>query len=179
MIDWQKCNSEEQRDELVAKWKLSGLSQAEFCRREGLSTSALSAWKKKSEAAARKAVAVGKSRRRIRRTGIELERYWKKLVEDHACGGLDIREFCRRKSIGVSSLVKWRSYFAKYDEESTKRTTIGPFLEVSAPKNPTRLVADAEALLEIRLPGGAKIQVTEQTPLSLLAKTLKALETSC
>ena len=178
MVNWQKYKSEEQRDGAVARWKLSGLSQAEFCRREGLSASALSDWKKKkSEVGAKKAVALDKRKNRIRKTGVELERYWKNLVEDYAAGGLGMREFCRRNHVGISSLTKWRSYFAKYDKESTKRIAIGPFLQLKAPEKAAPPVA--ETLLEINLPGGAKIQVTEKTSLSLLAKTLKALETLC
>lgn len=56
MAKQKKYTTEWHRRDAVAKWRASGLSQAEFCRREGIAECSLSAWKLRDERAKSKPV---------------------------------------------------------------------------------------------------------------------------
>lgn len=49
MASRSKRTNEFFRRDMVSKWKASGLTQAEFCRKHGLDENRLSRWKKSEE----------------------------------------------------------------------------------------------------------------------------------
>lgn len=171
--------------ETVAKWRASGLSQAEFCRQQGLQEHTLSQWKRREErnndlvarAAKEKAIADRKAKRRAAK-----EKYWRTLVDEHIDSGLSVIEFCKRKGISWNSLKRWRQELVDVEQQVFSSTSVrqkNPFVQVAVPE----LAASAKSAnseVEIILPGNSKIIVTEQTSFALLAKLLKALkEPSC
>jgi DNA-binding transcriptional regulator YiaG len=178
------------RRDLVAKWRASGLSQAEFCRREGLEQWQLSEWKrleaKHSEANSDEGVQ-GANRatpRRGRKTRAELERYWKQVIANHAASGLSAPKFCKKYGVNINTLKRWRSIFgSKRSQKKEFRAAaksppaVNPFVEVALKYSET--ACSPEHSLEIVLPGGSLIRVTSRTPLGLLSKVLTALEDKC
>lgn len=75
---------------------------------------------------------------------------WQDLVEQHARGSLSIAEFCRRKSLSLSSFHRWRRILRHKPQQPG-------FLEIS----PSYAGADPQAtwLLELDLPGGGHLRL--------------------
>ncbi len=63
-----KASTEQRRRDLVGKWKESGLSQAEFCRQEGIPEWRLSEWKRRVVRAAGILSQMKKGKRKPRAT---------------------------------------------------------------------------------------------------------------
>lgn len=187
MASRSKRTNEFLRRDMVSKWRSSGLSQAEFCRKEGIPEWSLSQWKRIEERnrdylalqAKQNAAAERKTKR------LEAKRkYWLALVEEQAASGLSITEFSRRRGIKWNTLKRWRRELLGVEEQvfSTARVRTkgkNPFVQVLLEK-PAESDAAPDTQLEILLPGGGKVIATEQTSPTLLAKLLKALqEASC
>lgn len=60
--------TERRRREIVDKWRSSGLSQAEFCRKEGIKESALSYWKIRSQRSKERQLQSGRRTRARQKT---------------------------------------------------------------------------------------------------------------
>ncbi len=83
------------------------------------------------------------------------------------------------KTESVTSFKRARDKLAKQANTVRASTPIpsNPFLEVHM--KDVRMPALGQASLEVILPGGTKVQVTEETPMHLLLKVIKALEVTC
>ena len=174
-----------QRD-MVLKWRASGLSQAEFCRQEGINEWSLSQWKKReernSDLLAVEARQAATAQRKAKRLAAK-EKYWRALVQEQAASGLSIGEFCRRKGIKMNTFKRWRQHLLSAEEQvisearvRSKGRSSNPFVQVMASDFPAE---KPDPQLEIVLPCGGKIVVSEQTPMALLAKVLRILEERC
>lgn len=186
----QKIKNEFYQRDMVSKWRASGLSQAEFCRQEGIPEWSLSQWKRREESnsdlVALQSKQKAASDRKIKR--LEAKRkYWLALVEEQAASGLSITEFSRRKGIKANSLKRWRRDLLGVEEQvisaaRVRRNNKNPFVQVVLEEAPQseRHEKQEQDRVEILLPGGGKFIATEQTSQALLAKLLKALkEASC
>lgn len=176
--------------EMVLKWRASGLSQAEFSRREQIPEWSLSQWKKREERNSDLLAVQSKQKAARERKAKRLaakETYWRALVQEQAASGLSIVEFCRRKGMKVNTFKRWRQNLLSAEEQVLSEARVrskgrsgNPFVQVVA----SDLAVQAEKpaapqLLEIVLPGGSKIIVSEQSPLELLVKVLRMLEVKC
>lgn len=171
-----------QRD-MILKWRSSGLSQAEFCRREGLAEQQLSNWKRREERkrdlVARQAKLRESADRKAKRRAAK-ELYWRALVEEHAASGLSLREFCARKRISVNTCKRWRQELLGIEEQvlaASRATSTNPFMQVVVTQ-PAEESAAEDGEIEILLPGGAKVVATAHTSTDLLTKLFKALKES-
>ncbi len=97
-----------------ARCSESGLSQVEFCKREGLNPSNLCWWKRML--AARDAAPV--------QTGIEFEQdpddeqkenYWREIVARFSTSGLSNDAFCKKKAIKAQAFCWWRGEIGRRD----------------------------------------------------------------
>lgn len=115
----------------------------------------------------------------------EKERYWRQLDTEQLSSGLSNKEFCQPRGIQVGTLQWWRRRIVARDQQrglqpGAKLSPAGqnPFIPIS----PLKLDQPATLLergLEIVLPGGATIKVTDSTPMDLLSKVLNMLEAKC
>jgi hypothetical protein len=176
--------SERERRGFVAKWQASGMSQAEFCRREGIQEWELSNWKRR-ELKIQRGDAKSQTQRKkatkfVRRSALEGERFWRAHVFAHAKSGLRRGEYCKEYGLSVNSFKRWRAKFAaelKTNLRAMHLQVANPFVEVHVPSVPPPKAVEEE-ILEVVLPGGVKIVVTERTPLHLLAQVLNAMQDS-
>ncbi len=166
-----KYTSEEQRRELVERWRASGLTQTAFCRKEGLADWVFSTWKRKLFPTLRKT----KTRTTVNPRS---EWDWKQLIAEWKGSGLSDQEFCSKQQLKLNVFRKWCRFLAPQRNKQKKAQQLpgstNPFVQVTVDSKPGEA-----AQLEILLPGGSKILVSEQTPLPLLAKVLSALEEKC
>jgi hypothetical protein len=172
----RKYSTEWQRRDVVERWKASGLSQAEFCRKENIPEWALSAWKRLEY---RRPTVSGEGRYGPPpRAGRQLVSYWRRVVQEHGESGLSGAEFCRRHGMKVVTFYKWQGRFARKQRSEVQSVPKeNPFVAVTVPTKPAEPVPDSA--VEIVLAGGSIVRVTEHTPLALLAKVLRALEATC
>lgn len=179
----RKNSAEWHRRDVVAKWRASGLSQAEFCRREGIPEWALSEWKRR-EVKTKQEASNASAEKHTRGYGPppkahkDLERYWKTVVADQSRSSLPPAQFCREHGLRVHTLRRWKTRFAH--EAATKQKSVAkenPFIAVRIPS--AAAIALTDDAIEIALPGGSKVKVTERTSLDLLCKLLRKLEEEC
>ncbi len=167
-------SAQSERSAVVAKWKASGLSQAEFCRQENIPEWKLSNWKR-SEARRKSYQARQKPRRNL------LGRDWRSIVSGFAASGLTVADYCQKHGISPTSFKRARTKLARQAQRETVQnsaaTAGNPFVEIRASAG--RAQSCAQKSLELIFPGGTKVQVTEETPLHLLSKVIKALEVTC
>jgi hypothetical protein len=178
----QKIYSARKRKALVAKWRSSGLTQAAFCRQEGLQEWELSNWKRRQEhqiAGKEKELPEEKRVRiaRTRRESKDSERIWKGHVFAQVESGLKRSEYCNEHGLSINTFKRWRARFVgelklRAQQKSEEQPNL--FVEVTAPPGPA-LIVDEE-ILELILPGGIKVVVAERTSMRLLAKVLKAAQ---
>ena len=106
----------------------------------------------------------------------------RKLMAEQVASGLSMAEFCKQNGIAKSNFSRWRRDAAEEALKASHKVVdsqsgTNPFVavRVSVPK----ASASTQPVVEVVLPAGSKIRVTEQTPLELLSKVLKALEGKC
>jgi transposase-like protein len=175
--------SEQERRKFVAEWRTSGLSQAAFCRREGIEEWRLSNWKRseakrghrdKSKAPETAGTKPGRKRRAI----AESESFGRNHVFAQVKSGLRRGEYCQLHNLSINSFKRWRNKFvgelktnALFDSVQTEN----PFVEVRLPSVP-QPKAEEEDMVELILPGRIRVRVTERTPLRLLVQVLKIVQ---
>lgn len=173
--------SERERRGFVAKWRASGLTQAEFCRREGIKEWELSTWKRSEQKIVRNGKPPepdSKRVRRIRREAEESEEFWRAHVLAHAKSGLRRGEYCKQHGLSINTFKRWRAKFVdelRINSQLLHLQMANPFVEVQVPAEPKAIAAPDETL-EMILPGGARVVVSERTPFRLLSKLLKAIQ---
>jgi len=167
-------SGQSERSAVVAKWKASGLSQAEFCRQEDFPEWKLSNWKRAE--ARRKSY----HPRQMPRRNL-LGRDWRSIVSGFAASGLTVADYCQKNGISPTSFKRARVRLARQAQKETAQNSDAiagnPFVEIRARAEST--LAAERSSLELILPGGTKVQVTEETPMHLLSKVIKALEVTC
>lgn len=175
-----KYETGRQRAEAVARWRSSGLSQAAFCRQEGISQWALSSWKRDVEYSVADMKKAERVRRRPRRqqSPWDSESDWAAVMAEHAVSGLSMVQFCQVKGISINTFRKQRAKLTRRRSGNGVKVSeppISPFVEVKLDGSRT----SPEPFLDVFLPGGSKIRVTDRTPLELLSRVLKTLEERC
>jgi len=175
--------SEQQRRKFVAEWRASGLSQAAFCRREGIEQWRLSNWKR-SEAKrghngkSKTAATAGTKPVRKRREIAESESFWRHHVFGQVKSGLRRGEYCKLHNLSINSFKRWRNKFVgelKTNALLDSPQAENPFVEVRVPSVPQPKVEE-EDMVELILPGRIRVRVTERTPLRLLVQVLEIVQ---
>lgn len=98
---------------MLARLGKSGLTQAEFCKREGLNPSNLAWWKreisKRDNAVGRgKGSGEGSNKKDI---------YWREIIARFKTSGLSKDDFCAREHIKPQAFVWWRGELSRRDNE--------------------------------------------------------------
>lgn len=108
------------------------------------------------------------------------EAEWRLHVEGWRSSGQSVRQYCMANFITESSFRAWRREIALRDREGADNTSVASPV---APFVPVRLVspaADSSAgdkkSLQIQLPGGASVLVSDSSNLELIARLLTAME---
>lgn len=171
----KKYRSKWQQKEAVAKWKASGLNQAEFCRRENIPEWALSTWKRRElkEEAAKNDDQAGARSYSPPKSREKMPAFWRRMVQELAQSGLNASEFCRRHGIRLHTFHRWRRKFAG-EETVGSIPTKEDFVQFCLPG-----LSKPNQSVEIVLPGGSTMKITEHTSLDLVSKLLRALEEKC
>lgn len=177
----RKKRTERHRRDVVTRWEASGLSQAEFCRRENIPEWALSTWKREFQASEASEAAPRATKDKYGpppKDCKQLRSYWRRIVRDQVESELSAAEFCRQHGVKLGRFYKWsRRLEGPKPSQPESLPVENPFVAVRVPTMPADQVAEPE--LEIVLAGGSTLRVTERTPLDLLAKVLRALEATC
>ena len=105
---------------VLARYAASNLSQADFCRQEGLNPNNLSWWKR--EIAKRDESARSGDGRRPKSPQESLETYWRKMVRKFDSSGLSKTEFCERERIKPAAFCWWRGELERRD--MSKQVTV-------------------------------------------------------
>jgi hypothetical protein len=117
------------------------------------------------------------------------ESFWRVHIKAWLASGLSVRKFCQVNFITESSFRAWRRELALRDRENSETKTLGATPVSESPFVAIRLVPDQPlttvpamatdgqpSTLQLQMPGGATLVVTEQTDFSLVAKLLSVLE---
>ena len=133
---------------MLARFGESGLTQAEFCKQEGLNVSNLSWWKR--EVAARD-MAVRKTGKRPRRKQDDDPKltFWRTTIARFNSSGLSKDDFCAREGIKAQAFCWWRGELSRRDSEKRQAIAIP-------------LITHGEMFVPLR--------VTEPEPVQPLAK---------
>jgi hypothetical protein len=169
------------RRDAVGRWEASGLSQAEFCRRENIPEWALSSWKREFQVTRASEAGARGTKDKYGpppRDGRQLRSYWKRIVREQAESELSAAGFCREQGLRVATFYKWQRRLAgQTPSQLGSLPKENPFVAVQVPSMAADTVS--EPAVEVVLAGGSTVRVTERTPLALLAKLLRALEATC
>jgi len=106
----------------------SGLSQAEFCKRENLNPNNLSHWKR--EITLRDARRISSKAKREPSMDSRLN-YWRSVVADFNISGLSKDDFCKREKIKPAAFTWWRAELIRKD--TTKRSDVAPPVDIFLP----------------------------------------------
>jgi hypothetical protein len=118
------------------------------------------------------------------------ESSWRVHIEAWRASGLSVRKFCQVNFISESSFRTWRRELALRDRESIKPANAratpahpeSPFVAIRlVPDQPLKKESSGVTdglvnSLQLQMPGGATLLITEQMDLSLVAKLISALE---
>ena len=114
---------------------------------------------------------------RTRREAKESKQFWKVHVFAQVDSGLKRSEYCNEHSLSVNTFKRWRARFVgelKARAQHKRLDLPNPFVDVSAPSVPESNIVEEK--LELILPGGTTIVVTERTSMQLLARVLKVTQ---
>lgn len=114
------------------------------------------------------------------RRDLKKESKWRQILRRFEGSGVSAMQFCKREGLSLSLFYCWRKTIKRRDSECQE----GP--RTARPCNPFvplriaggEIDRDNEAPIEIALPGGALVRVTDQTNLVLLCRILTTLEKS-
>jgi len=162
---------------VAARFEASALTQAEFCRQEGLSQAKLSWWRK--EIAARDAgdrkVARERPAKQDRKSKLA---YWRKVVDKFNSSGLSMGEFCDTEEIKPASFAWWRAEIRRQDRTSQKGVVQPDTHDLFIPVGMADLASTTEegqAIAEIVLISN-KIRIFAGADAQTLAAIIKAME---
>jgi len=122
----------------------------------------------------------------ISQRSVEKETYWRAKLDEQRQSGLQVRAFCRAKSISEPSFYAWRRLLAGRDAERTvasrEKTAAGnsqvrqrliPVEIVSAQREPvTSIDCEEHQRLELVTPGGFTLRFAADAPSDTLARVL-------
>lgn len=141
---------------VLTRFRGSGLTQVEFCRREGLNPGNLSWWKRqigtrdeKSRPGSRDG---GKSNSRQTK-----QAYWRDIIVRFNNSGLSKDDFCAHENIKPQAFVWWRGELSRRDNEKRQavahslESELGAFVPLGVMQSPvaTRKSGERQAVAEI------------------------------
>lgn len=115
----------------------------------------------------------------------EKERFWRQTIEQQGKSGQTIREFCEAQGLKSWSFSWWRRELRRRDrEERSSKPTLGkqaPKAKDASPFVPVEVVPEKpdslrSASIEIFLPTGQMVRVSQGVDPRLLAGVLQVLE---
>lgn len=154
---------------ILKRWSESGLSQAEFCRRNGWRESEFSRWKIKLAKTDAQRNQSSKEVAAISRQESK-ESYWRQVLARFSSSGLSIEDFCAAEGIRAASLKWWRGEITRRDSEKRRRIV-----------RPERL--QSQIFVPVRIEGEkpAQVRVTEPRPIAefdIVTGTVRIFETA-
>ncbi len=169
---------------LVARFAESGLTQAAFCKQEGLHAGSFSSWKRAIAAREAEAVNAELSFRR-KHTDEPKETYWRKTVSRFKHSGLSKDEFCEKEGIKRQAFCYWRAELERRDGAKLRAiaqplaSSASRFLPVQvAQPEPFRPVAKSpQAIAEIDILCGT-VRIFDTATTEALTALFKALKES-
>lgn len=115
------------------------------------------------------------------------EAEWRGILSRWQQSKLNVRDFCKQSKIREQLFYSWRSKIRTRDSElgtidaattAAPQFADNPFMQLRIVDGHEAPAVQSEAL-EIYLTSGARIRVTNGTPMGLLARVLKMLESGC
>lgn len=122
------------------------------------------------------------------RRGAGKEKYWRQQIAQQRKSGLSQARYCQKHGLNPNNFSWWIREIRERDKvnamemlgaefralhEEVAREEENPFVAVNVVGSEPPVV---EGFLDVVLPSGAVIRVTEKTPMNLLARVLKKLE---
>jgi hypothetical protein len=168
----------------LARFVTSGLSQVEFCKREGLNPSNLGWWKR--EIATRDAKSKKDQPMESQRPGRSgTQTYWRTMIARFNTSGLSKDDFCAREGIKPAAFCWWRGELSRRDAHKS-RDFARPFaagteifvpLTPANPKPARQVFRERHVIAEIDIATGTVRIFETQNADGLLAlvKVLKEL----
>ncbi len=108
---------------------------------------------------------------RRKKTDVEKERYWQKVIQEAARGGVSIREFCRQQRLNEHQFYWWRQRLSeRVRRQARAKDGVASFALVS--EEPGSLDAGIELVLE----GGRRLRIGKGVDEAALRVVLQAME---
>lgn len=166
---------------VLARFAESGLTQAGFCKQEGLNTSNLSWWKR--EVASRD-IAVRNTRKTLRRKQYDDPKvmYWRTTIARFNSSGLSKDDFCAREGIKAQAFSWWRGELSRRDSEKRQAVAL-PLVTPGEMFVPLRL-AEREPVQPVALVFGevdilsGTVRIFDTATVEPLAALVRALKES-
>jgi hypothetical protein len=111
-----------------------------------------------------------------KKTDVEKQRYWQKVIPEAARSGMSIREFCRQRRLNEHQFYWWRCRLEQIRRQQAAEKTApanqGPasFALVSAEP------ASPDAGIELVLEGGRRLRISKGVDEATLRTVLAAME---
>lgn len=116
------------------------------------------------------------SRMSRKKTDVEKQRYWQKVIQEAARSGVSIREFCRQRRLNEHQFYWWRHRLSQVRQQQA----VG---QAAKPKNgPARFAlvseepGNMEAGIELLLEGGQRLRIRKGVDEATLRAVLQAME---
>lgn len=167
----------------IDRWSESGLSQIEFCKREGLNASNLCWWKR--ALAARDSAPA--------QNGIEFEQdpddeqkenYWREMVARFRTSGLSKDVFCKKEDIKAQAFCWWRGEISRRDSGRKRTASPAPlptarmFVPLKTAESPAILLASTpKVVAEIDILQGT-VQIFDNAATQTIAMLFAAIRRS-
>jgi transposase-like protein len=114
-----------------------------------------------------------------KKTDVEKERYWGKVIQEAARSGMSTREFCRRRRINEHQFYWWRHRLS----EGVRRQQANQAAGKETKANPAATFAlvsteagSADAGIELVLEGGRRLRISKGVDEATLRTVLAAME---
>jgi len=176
-------SAEEQWRDIFASWLASGLSDADFCKRENYSIDAFRYWRRRLDEPERGSLARPNKRTKFQvRSDASKQRwirddkkeaFWRRHIETWKRSGLSKRAYCKSKNLSESSFNAWCREIELRDREKATTTNATALLEeteqqVANPFVPLRLISSEPKCEQVEslpaMPEDAKQNVSILVP---------------
>jgi hypothetical protein len=163
---------------MLARFASSGLTQVEFCKREGLNPGKFSWWKREIGLRDDESTELKNSTDKQVTEG-----YWRKIIAKFNRSGLSKDDFCSKEGIKPAAFVWWRGELGRRDVAKITAvakpvlTEPSMFVPVEMPKHPAFGAAHEElrVVAEVDLQSGT-VRVFENVTTNSLTALFTALK---
>ena len=105
-------------------------------------------------------------------SSVQLAQLWRERLERHTQAGCSVAEFCRREGVSQPAFYHWRKRLQSGPRQRTRRlSSQGEKLRFVPVAMPAALLA---AGVQIDLPGGAIVRLSQQASAEIVAAAVRA-----